>query len=266
MKRIIISIFAFIWSVPFLMMLFIAFNEQNTNSVNELLNISQFGLENFKNAWVGASFSKYFLNTIIVTAISVVLILMISSLAGYVMGHFEFKGKKWLLRVLIFSTGIPTIFYTIPVYQLLKMMQINNSLIGLIMAEVGGGHLIFVLLFSNFFKAIPRALEESALIDGANDFQIFFRIMLPLSKPVIGTVVITQSIWTWNSFLYPLILSINNPEIRTLSVGLYSFQGENIVEWGNMAAGACITIVPMICLFLMFQPYFIQGISGAVKE
>lgn len=266
MKRVIISFFAFIWSVPFLMMLLIAINEQNTNSVNGMMDPSQFGLENFKNAWIGASFSKYFLNTIIVTVVSVLLILIITSLAGYVMGHFDFKSKKWLLRILVFSMGIPTIFYTIPVYQLLKMMQVNNSLVGLIMAEIGGGHLIFVLLFSNFFKSIPHSLEESALIDGANEFQVFYRIMLPLSKPVIGTVVITQSIWTWNSFLYPLILSINNPEIRTLSVGLYSFQGENIVEWGNMAAGACITIVPMVCLFLLFQRYFIQGISGAVKE
>ena len=83
---------------------------------------------------------------------------------------------------------------------------------------------------------------------------------------MIGTVVITQSIWTWNSFLYPLILSVNKPEIRTLSVGLYSFQGENVVEWGNIAEGASITILPMLVLFLMFQKSFIQGISGAVKE
>ena len=76
----------------------------------------------------------------------------------------------------------------------------------------------------------------------------------------------TQSIWTWNSFLYPLILSVNQPKIRTLSVGLYSFQGENIVEWGSIAAGACITILPMLLLFVTFQKYFIQGISGAVKE
>ena len=103
-------------------------------------------------------------------------------------------------------------------------------------------------------------------MDGANEFDVFFKIMFPLATPMIGTVVITQSIWTWNSFLYPLILSVNKPEIRTLSVGLYSFQGENIVEWGNIAAGACITILPMLVLFVMFQKSFIQGIAGAVKE
>lgn len=265
-KKIVLFLGVMIWTAPFLIMLLIAFSSKNTNSFVELLSDNPLTLHNFITAWQEAEFSRYFINTVIITVVSVLIVLMVTALSGYIMGYFDFKGKKLISAVMMISMGIPTIFFTIPVYQILRMLNCDTSLIGMILAEVGGGHVIFILLFSRFFFSIPGALRESALLDGANEFEVFFKIMFPLATPMIGTVVITQSIWTWNSFLYPLILSVNKPEIRTLSVGLYSFQGENVVEWGNIAAGACITILPMLVLFVMFQRSFIQGISGAVKE
>ena len=265
-KKIVLFLGVMIWTAPFLIMLLIAFSSKNTNSFVELLSDNPLTFHNFITAWQEAEFSRYFVNTVIITVVSVLIVLMVTALSGYIMGYFDFKGKKLISAVMLISMGIPTIFFTIPVYQILRMLNCDTSLIGMILAEVGGGHVIFILLFSRFFFSIPGALRESALLDGANEFEVFFKIMFPLATPMIGTVVITQSIWTWNSFLYPLILSVNKPEIRTLSVGLYSFQGENVVEWGNIAAGACITILPMLVLFVMFQRSFIQGISGAVKE
>ena len=265
-KKIVLFLGVMIWTAPFLIMLLIAFSSKNTNSFVELLSDNPLTFHNFITAWQEAEFSRYFINTVIITVVSVLIVLMVTALSGYIMGYFDFKGKKLISAVMLISMGIPTIFFTIPVYQILRMLNCDTSLMGMILAEVGGGHVIFILLFSRFFFSIPGALRESALLDGANEFEVFFKIMFPLATPMIGTVVITQSIWTWNSFLYPLILSVNKPEIRTLSVGLYSFQGENVVEWGNIAAGACITILPMLVLFVMFQRSFIQGISGAVKE
>lgn len=265
-KKIVLFFCVMIWTAPFLIMLLIAFSSKNTNSFVELLSDNPLTFHNFITAWQEAEFSRYFINTVIITVVSVLIVLMVTSLSGYIMGYFDFKGKKLISAVMLISMGIPTIFFTIPVYQILRMLNCDTSLMGMILAEVGGGHVIFILLFSRFFFSIPGALRESALLDGANEFDVFFKIMFPLATPMIGTVVITQSIWTWNSFLYPLILSVNKPEIRTLSVGLYSFQGENVVEWGNIAAGACITILPMLVLFVMFQKSFIQGIAGAVKE
>ena len=265
-KKIVLFLGVMIWTAPFLIMLLIAFSSKNTNSFVELLSENPLTFHNFITAWQEAEFSRYFVNTVIITVVSVLIVLMVTALSGYIMGYFDFKGKKLISAVMMISMGIPTIFFTIPVYQILRMLNCDTSLMGMILAEVGGGHVIFILLFSRFFSSIPGALRESALLDGANEFDVFFKIMFPLATPMIGTVVITQSIWTWNSFLYPLILSVNKPEIRTLSVGLYSFQGENVVEWGNIAAGACITILPMLVLFVMFQRSFIQGISGAVKE
>ena len=265
-KKIVLFFGVMIWTAPFLIMLLIAFSSKNTNSFVELLSENPLTFHNFITAWQEAEFSRYFVNTVIITVVSVLIVLMVTALSGYIMGYFDFKRKKLISAVMLISMGIPTIFFTIPVYQILRMLNCDTSLMGMILAEVGGGHVIFILLFSRFFSSIPGALRESALLDGANEFDVFFKIMFPLATPMIGTVVITQSIWTWNSFLYPLILSVNKPEIRTLSVGLYSFQGENVVEWGNIAAGACITILPMLVLFVMFQKSFIQGIAGAVKE
>lgn len=265
-KKILLIAGMVLWLTPFLIMLMIAFSSKNTNSFLELITANSLTFANFKNAWQEAEFSKYFINTVVVTCASVASILVVTAFAGYIMGRFDFRSKKVIQSIMILSMGIPTIFFTIPVYQILRMLNCEGSLLGLILAEVGGGHVIFILMFSNFFQTVPKALEESALLDGANDFDIFFKIMFPLARPTIGMVVITQSIWTWNSFLYPLILSLNKPEIRTLSVGLYSFQGENIVDWGSIAAGACITILPMLILVMVFQRYFVQGIAGAVKE
>lgn len=266
MKKILLFVGTVVWTAPFLIMLLIAFSSKNTNSFTELWRANELTFRNFQNAWQEAAFSNYFFNTVLVTVISVFIILAVTALAGYIMGRFEFKGKQWISSIMLLSMGVPTIFFTIPVYQILRMLNCESSLVGIILAEIGGGHVIFILLFARFFQSLPKALEESAILEGASEFDVFFKIMFPLSGPMIGTVVITQSIWTWNSFLYPLILSINKPKIRTLSVGLYSFQGENVVEWGNIAAGAWITILPMLVLFVMFQKYFIQGISGAVKE
>src|SRR5699024_10076369 len=117
-----------------------------------------------------------------------------------------------------------------PIFELIKNMGMMNSLSGIILAESGGGHVLFVLLFASFFSQVPKELEEASIMDGCNFFQTFYRVILPLSKPIVGTVIIMQFIWTWNSFLLPLVLTLSNPSIRTLAVGLYSLQGENIVD------------------------------------
>ena len=109
-------------------------------------------------------------------------------------------------------------------------------------------------------------MEEASLIDGCSFPQLFIHIMFPLSKPIMVTVVIMQFIWTWNSFLLPLTLTLNNPNIRTLAVGLYALRGENVVDWTGIAAGASIAVVPVIIIFIACQKYFVDGIAGAVKS
>jgi raffinose/stachyose/melibiose transport system permease protein len=225
-----------------------------------------FNLENIKRAWGAGNFNQYFFNSIVITATVVLIVLVTSSTAGYVIGRYSFTGKKLIVGVFVASMTIPLGFTIIPIYELIRMLHLDNTILGIILAEAGGAHVIFILLFSSFFRQIPNEMEEAAKMDGCGFVRTFIQIMLPLSKPIIGTVVIMQSIWTWNSFLLPLVLSLGNPKLRTLSVGLYALKGENVVDWTGISAGATIAIIPIIIVFLSLQKYFVDGIAGAVKS
>ena len=111
-----------------------------------------------------------------------------------------------------------------------------------------------------------KEMEEAAIVDGCGFFQTYVRIMFPLAKPIIVTVVIMQFIWTWNSFLMPLVLTLSQPSLRTLAVGLYALQGEHVVDWTGIAAGATISVLPVILVFIAMQKHFVNGIAGAVKS
>ncbi len=264
---ILLGVIAFFWVYPFLWMISAAFKTQSEFFGSGLNLIPQsFQMDNFIRAWNNANFGVYFKNTIIVTVSVVFIVLISSSFAGYAIGRYAFVGKKVILTVFMASITIPLVFTVMPVYELLKTMGLEQSILGLILAESGGGHVIFLMLFSGFYATIPKEMEEAANIDGCGFFKTYIKIMFPLAKPIMVTVVIMQSIWTWNSFLLPLIVTLNNPKIRTLAVGLYALRGENVVDWTGIAAGACIAILPVVIVFIAMQKYFVDGIAGAVKS
>lgn len=258
---------AFLWSYPFIWMVSAAFKTQNEMFSSKLKLIPDtLNFDNFIRAWDKGNFDVYFRNSIIVTIAVVIIVLIITSLSGYVLGRYDFFGKKSIIFALTISVMIPSVFTIIPVYETLKEIGLSQSMLGLILAESGGGHIIFIMLFSSFFKKIPKEIEEAAILDGCNFYQLYYKVMFPLSKPVIATVVIMQFIWTWNSFLLPLVITLNNPSLRTLSVGLYTLKGENVVDWTGIAAGASIAVIPIVIVFIVFQKYFVSGIAGAVKD
>ena len=263
----ILTVIAFFWIYPFLWMLSASFKTQNEFFASSVsLFPKSVTVENLVRAWNNANFGVYFKNSVLVTVSVVLIVLFTTALACYVMGRYNFAGKKVVLSILMASITIPLVFTIIPVYELLKGMGLSKNLLGLILAESGGGHVIFLMLFSGFFASIPKEMEEASLIDGCSFPQLFIHIMFPLSKPIMVTVVIMQFIWTWNSFLLPLTLTLNNPDIRTLAVGLYALRGENVVDWTGIAAGASIAVVPVIIIFIACQKYFVDGIAGAVKS
>lgn len=263
----ILCIAAFIWMYPFIWMITASLKTQDEFWGSGLKIFPQHPtLDNFVRSWNNANFSQYFMNTIIVTVVTVIVVLLCTSAAGYVLGRYQFPGKKILLGVFMASITIPLTFTIIPIYQLLSGLHLTNSLVGLIIAECGGSHILFLMLFSSFYSGLPKEMEEAAIVDGCGFFQTYVRIMFPLAKPVIVTVVIMQFIWTWNSFLLPLVLTLSKPELRTLAVGLYALKGEHVVDWSGIAAGASIAVVPVIIVFICLQKYFVDGIAGAVKS
>lgn len=264
---VVLCLISFVWMYPFIWMITASLKTQDEFWGSGLNIFPQTPtLQNFVRAWNNANFSQYFSNTIIVTIATVVIVLLCSSAAGYVLGRYEFPGKKKLLGLFVASITIPLTFTIIPIYQLLSGLHLTGSLIGLIIAESGGSHILFLMLFSSFYSGVPKEMEEAAIVDGCGFFRTYMSIMFPQAKPVIVTVVIMQFIWTWNSFLLPLVLTLSKPELRTLAVGLYALKGEHVVDWTGIAAGATIAVLPIIIVFICLQKYFVDGIAGAVKS
>lgn len=170
------------------------------------------------------------------------------------------------MAIFLGSIAIPLVSTIIPTYEVIKSMNLIGTRTGLILSQAGGAHVIFLLLFTSFFESIPKEMEEAAKMDGCNYFKTFFYVMMPICKPIATTVVIMETIWAWNAFMLPLVLTLNNPSSRTLAVGLYVFKGENVVDWTGIAAGGSIAVIPIIILFIFMQKYFVEGIAGAVKS
>ncbi len=264
---IILTPLALIWVYPFLWMVSAAMKTNNEifRAGTNLLPAEP-TFENFQRAWVQANMSQYFLNTVAIAAGSVFIVVATTSMMGYVLGRYRFPGRRIVIGIFVATVFLPKGYTIIPIFELIRALGLDSTLAGVILAQSGGAHVIFILLFAGYFGQMPKELEEAAIVDGAGFLRVFFQILLPLAKPVMATVVIMQLIASWNDFLLPLVLTLARPELRTLSVGMFAFRGEYFTDWSGMAAAATIAIIPIILVFLTMQRYFIEGIAGAVKS
>jgi len=222
--------------------------------------------ENYVRAWRDAQFGEYLLNTFIVTIAVVAITVVRTAMAGYVIARFAFLGRKVLVAVLVLTLFVPTGYTIIPVVEVSNQLHLLNSRWGMILALSGAAHVAEILLYVGYFRGIPKELEEAAVVDGAGFLTVFFRVMLPLAMPVTATVTLLTFLATWNNFFLPLVFTFSRPELRTVSVGMLAFAGENSTDWSGLAAAATISLLPIVLLFLFLQRYFIEGLSGAVKS
>ncbi|MEY9094913.1 multiple sugar transport system permease protein [Paenibacillus sp. RC84] len=255
-----------VWIYPFVWMLMSSF-KTNTEYITSGISLlpEKFQFANYQRAWETAHFSVYFWNTVVVTVSVVLIVIAVCSLTGYAIGRYRFRGRLLFISAITATMFMPKGYTIIPTYMLVNEIGLNNSIWGVILAEVGGGHVLFILLFVAYFRGLPKELEESAEMDGSGFFRTFAQIMLPLAKPIIATSAIMQFMWTWNAFLMPLVFTLSKPELRTLGVGMYQFVGEQTMDWTGMAAAASIALVPILAVFIALQRYFIEGVAGAVK-
>lgn len=222
--------------------------------------------ENYARAWSDAGFGTYFVNTVIITVGTVLLVVVRSALAGYVLGRYDFIGKKFLIGVFLVTFFIPEGYTIIPVTQLTDQLGLLNTHLGVILGLGAGGQIASTLLYAGYFRRLPKELEECARLDGAGHFAIFFRIMLPLAWPITATVVILTFLFAWNVYLLPLVFTLSEPELRTLAVGMTVFVGERDTDWAGMAAAGVISLLPVIAVFVVLQRKFVDSIAGAVKQ
>jgi len=233
--------------------------------VNPFGLFSSFSLENLRTAWTVGAFGEYLVNSILLTVPSTLIVVVLSTMAGYAFARLPFPGRTPAFYLVVFGLLVPFFAYMIPLYFQMRSMGLLDSLIGvnLVLAST---QLSFGTWFMRaFFTDLPSELEQAARVDGASEFQIFTRIMVPLVTSGMGALAVFTFLQQWNNFLVPL-LYMPGGEYRPLTLGLYLFVGGRSVDIGPLAAGTLITILPVVVLYVVLQRQVTQGfLSGAVK-
>ena len=233
---------------------------------------SEWHFSNYSQAWEAARFSRYFVNSLLVTLSGTILTLVVCAMAAYAFSKMRFQGREAIFWLVLGSQMIPGIITLIPSFIVMKNMPFAgdndwlgrgghgmiNSFAGLIVPAAGGAFGVFLL--RQFFQTIPNELSDAARIDGCGEVGIFGRIVMPLAKPALATLAIFTFQAYWNDFIWPLVM-ISDDRYRTVQLGLTVFKQRFTTDWGPMMAGVTIATAPMILFFFSAQRYFVRGIA-----
>jgi ABC-type glycerol-3-phosphate transport system permease component len=242
---------------PVILILSTALKTDQDVTVNPFGLFSSFSFENIVTAWTVGDFSSYLLDSVLLTVPSTVLAVVLSTMGGYAFARLPFPGRSVAFYAVVLGLLVPFFAYMIPLYFQLRTMGLLDTLTGTVLVLTSTG-----VSFGAFF---PMELEQAARMDGASELRIFTQVMLPLATPGIGTLTVFTFLQNWNNFLVPL-LYLPGGEYRPLTTGLYLFTAGRSIDIGPLAAGALITILPVIVLFALLQRQVTEGfLSGAVK-
>jgi ABC-type glycerol-3-phosphate transport system permease component len=226
-------------------------------------------LQNYTDAWRLANFARYTWNSVFVTCFVVLGQLVISSLGGYALARYNFPGKRIvtvaLVATLFYAGGTITIY---PLFRIARFLNIHKGLWGLIVVQVLWIDVAKIFLFMGYMRGISREIDEAAIIDGCGPFRIYWRILMPLSVPIIATITLLSFKESWNAYLLPLVFTMSYPKLRTLTVGVISlrYTHDATAAWNIMLAGSAISLIPIILIYAVANRFFIQGITaGSVK-
>jgi len=222
-------------------------------------------VENFISAWESNHFERYFLNSVLVTILSTFCVVLFAGLMSFAFAYLEFWGKDLIFGLIVLFMAMPIIILIIPQFELVVQLKLIDTLPGLVVVYIAQNIPLAVFILTGFFKQLPRDLLEAAYMDGANSWKTYWKIVFPLSKPVLATVTIFASLGAWDEFIWANTI-INTSSRRTLPVGIAAFQGVHTSNWGLIFAASMIAITPIIVLFIFMQRYFIKGtFTGAIK-
>jgi len=220
---------------------------------------------NYVEVWTDARFNIYFKNSIIVSVVTTIFVLIISSLAGFAFAKFQFFSKNVLFFVLLLGLMIPSSAIIIPLYYILRDAGLLNTAWGLILPQVGLGLPFGIFLMRQFFKDIPDELMDSAFIDGCGKFGAFWYIYLPIARKGLESLAVIQFVFVWNEYFLPLIVS-QDDSAQTLTVGLYRVFKSYVSSYAKISAGAILVFLPILLLYFILHRQFISGItSGSLK-
>ena len=258
--------FSFVALLPVVSCVITAFKTeteyQNTNVMT--LPESWLNFDNFIQAFNKANMGRAFLNSFIVLVFVVLGSVMVGSMLAYVLNRFTFPGNGLIRNLFLFATLLPGIAMQVATYQLMYQIGFINHLYGYIILSMGTD-VISIYIFIQFFENIPTSLDESAYMDGASYYTIFFKILFPLLKPAIVTVMILKGVGTYNEY-YNASLYLSDPKLKTIAISLYTFVGPLGSKYNLICAGVIISLIPALIVFLVFQKQIYSGLTaGAVK-
>jgi multiple sugar transport system permease protein len=220
---------------------------------------------NYLGVWRTAHLDNYFMNSVLITGASAILVLFLACPAGYAFAKIRFAGSNFVFMTILTGLAIPVQIVLIPLYRLMDSLGLQDTYTGIIMIEATYCLAFSIFVMRNFFMGIPSSLADAARVDGCSEWGVFMRIFMPLSKPALGALVILTITWIWNDFLFPLIFIYSSSK-RPITLGLAQLHGEHIAFWNLMMAGAVIASIVPLVIFIAFQKYFTQGLTaGAVK-
>lgn len=261
-----------IWLSPIYIILANSFKSRDEMYANPLGMPEKFSLEYYSGAMEKMNFLRAFGVSLVITIVSVAIIVVLCAMAAWMMARSNGKLSKAIYYTLILTMLIPFQTLMMPLMQEMNSLekllgiQIKDTIGGLIFMYIGFGAGMGVFMFYGFVKgSLPRTLEEAAIIDGCNTWQLFWRVVFPLMKPTIITLVILDVIWIWNDYLLPS-LTLKSASNRTIPIGTQIFFGQYTIEWNMAMAALMLTIIPVVVFYLCAQKHIVKGVAaGAVK-
>jgi multiple sugar transport system permease protein len=267
---IILTIFALLMVYPVVYIILGSFKD-NQELLLGGINIfpKKFIINNYIEAWKQANFAIYTVNSIYLSVGVMLVTLVATTMAGYVFARKTFRFKELLYSIYIAFMFVNVGSVTLrPLFELAIKTHLNTSLVSVIFICAGGAQATFVFLSRGFVTSLPKEMDEAAKIDGCSFFQIYYKIILPLLKPLLATVGLLSFRTGWNAYILPLVFTMSNEDMRPLTVGVIMLRnsGDGTAAWNIMFAGSTISIIPILIIYIFASKYFIDGIvAGAVK-
>ena len=257
LNHVLAIIFLLIFLLPVIYIVLSAFKStQELFSATQTFFPRNWTLVNFERAASRGNFFVYIRNSFVVAIASTLLAVLINTMSGYALAKFRFKGDKIIMILILSTIMLPLEVIMVPIFSVLRFFGLFNSLWALIIPPAATPAGIF--LMRQFLLKIPDEMLESARIDGASEWRIFYSIVAPNAKPAIATIAIFSFMWRWNDYIWPLI-AISSPSKYTLQLAIANFYGEFNVDWNSILAMSTISMIPMLIVFLIFQRQFVQG-------
>lgn len=222
-------------------------------------------LGNWVQAWKLGNLGRYFINSVFITSISVFLVALLSSMAGYAFARLTFKGRDFLFYTFLLGLILPAQILIIPLFTFFDKIGILNTYFALILPYIAWGLPLSIYIFKSFFLTLPEDIADAAKIDGCSLFGLYWRIMLPLIRPALVTIAILQSIGIWNEFLLALLF-IYDDELKTIPVGLLAFYGYHNVNYKLVFSALSITTIPIIIVYFIFEKQIVSGLTAGALD